>query len=575
MPGNAPGQFGIVENRGKIDAPRLPVIDRRLHIEHVDAANHFIDGAETQIRHVLPHLFGDIEEEIDHVLGLALELLAQFGILRGNADRTGVEVALAQHDAAQGDQGRGGEAEFFRAQKRGDHDIAPGLQLAVSLHADAAAQVVHQQNLLGFRQAEFPGNAGMLDRTPGRCAGTAAVAADEHNIGVRLGHAGGHRAHSDLGHQLYRDPGLGVDVLQVIDQLGQIFDRIDVVMRRRRNQSHAGNGMPQTRDHVIHLVAGKLTAFPGFRALRHLDLQLRCVDQVIRSHAEARRGYLLDRAAPPVSVGVPLVTLFVFATLAGIRHSADPVHGDSQSLVRLLADRAERHGPGGKALHDLFGRLHFLDGNGLFGLLDLHQAAQRRHVLALLVNQFGVLLESGKARLPHRMLQLADGQRIQQVIFAVDAVVIASSDRKFGIGFGKREEGKLMLHLGFARQHTQADSLQTRSRAREIGIHQFFAETNRLKHLRPAIALQRGDPHLGESLQQSFIDGLDEVLDRDFGVQAFGQIAPPAQVFQGLNRQIRIHRARSVADQEREVHDLARLARLDDERHLGASLLPH
>ena len=125
--------------------------------------------------------------------------------------------------------------------------------------------------------------------------------------------------------------------------------------------------MPQARDHVIHLVAGKLAAFAGLRALRHLDLQLVGVDQVVRSNAEARRRDLLDRAAPQVSVGIRLVALFVFATLAGIGLAPDAVHGDGQGLVRFLADRAERHGSGGKALDDLFGRLDFLERNGLGG----------------------------------------------------------------------------------------------------------------------------------------------------------------------------------------------------------------
>ena len=95
--------------------------------------------------------------------GCALELLAQRGILGGDADRAGVEVALAHHDAAHGDQRRGGEAELLGAQQRGDGHVAAGLQLAVGLHADAAAQVVHHQHLLGFGEAQFPGDAGVLD----------------------------------------------------------------------------------------------------------------------------------------------------------------------------------------------------------------------------------------------------------------------------------------------------------------------------------------------------------------------------------------------------------------------------
>ena len=126
-------------------------------VDLVDAADHFVDGAEAELGHVLAHLFGNEEEEVDDVLRLALEARAQHGVLRGDADRAGVQVALAHHDAAHGDERRGGKAEFFRAKQRGDHDVAAGLQLAVGLHADAAAQIVQQQHLLGFSEAKLPG----------------------------------------------------------------------------------------------------------------------------------------------------------------------------------------------------------------------------------------------------------------------------------------------------------------------------------------------------------------------------------------------------------------------------------
>jgi hypothetical protein len=101
------------------------------------------------------------------VLGLAGEALAQGRILRGDAHRAGVEVALAHHDAAFDDQRRGGEAEFVGTQQGADDDVATGLDLAVDLHADAAAQAVEHQGLLGFGEAELPRRTGVLDRRQG------------------------------------------------------------------------------------------------------------------------------------------------------------------------------------------------------------------------------------------------------------------------------------------------------------------------------------------------------------------------------------------------------------------------
>ena len=59
-------------------------------------------------------------------------------------------------------------------------------------------------------------------------------------VGARLGNAGGDSTDADFGDQLDRDQAVRIDVLQVVDQLRQILDRIEVVMRRRRNQADAG-----------------------------------------------------------------------------------------------------------------------------------------------------------------------------------------------------------------------------------------------------------------------------------------------------------------------------------------------
>ena len=51
-------------------------------------------------------------------------------------------------------------------------------------------------------------------------------------VGVRLGNTGGNRADAHFGHQLDRDARFGLHVLQIVDQLCQILDRVDIVMRR-------------------------------------------------------------------------------------------------------------------------------------------------------------------------------------------------------------------------------------------------------------------------------------------------------------------------------------------------------
>ena len=66
----------------------------------------------------------------------------------------------------------------------------------------------------------------------------------------------------------------GFDVLEVVDQLRQVLDGVDVVVRRRRNQLDARRRVPHPADVLVDLVAGQLTALAGLGALGHLDLQV-------------------------------------------------------------------------------------------------------------------------------------------------------------------------------------------------------------------------------------------------------------------------------------------------------------
>ncbi len=195
----------LVEDAAKVEPLGLPVVDRLALVEQVGAADQLVEAADAHRGHELAHFLGDKEEEVDDVLGRALEALAQHRVLGGDADRAGVEMALAHHDAAGRDQRRGGEAELVGPEQRADEDVAPGAQAAIDLERDAGAQAVEHQGLVGFGQTDFPGAAGMLERGQRRSAGAALIAGNGDVVGARLGDAGGDGADADFGDQLDRD----------------------------------------------------------------------------------------------------------------------------------------------------------------------------------------------------------------------------------------------------------------------------------------------------------------------------------------------------------------------------------
>ena len=227
-------------------------------------AAHVGHRSEAELGHQLAHLGGDDSKNVTTNIWRSVEPLAQLGVLGGDADRTRVEVADAHHHAARHDERRGREAELLGTEQRRDHDVAPCLQLTVGLHDDAVAQTVHQQRLLRLGEPELPRPTGVLQRCERAGARASVVAGDQHDVGLGLAHACRHRADAHLGDELDVDACTRVGVLQVVDQLLQILDRVDVVMRRWADQTDTGRRVAGLGDPRVHLVARQLATFAGW-----------------------------------------------------------------------------------------------------------------------------------------------------------------------------------------------------------------------------------------------------------------------------------------------------------------------
>src|SRR5262249_5780743 len=145
----------------------------------------------------------------------------------------------------------------------------------------------------------------------------------------------GDGADAGFADQLDADASARVDLFQIVDELRQIFDRIDVVMRRRRYQGDADDGVSQGGDFSGHLVAGELAAFTRLGALGDFDLQFVGGHQVFGSYAKARRGDLLDATIGELARGIGIEAGGVLAAFAAVAARAQAIHGDGDGFVGL------------------------------------------------------------------------------------------------------------------------------------------------------------------------------------------------------------------------------------------------
>ena len=210
-------------------------------------------------------------------------------------------------------------------------------------------------------------------------------------------------------------------MLEVEDELREVFDRIYVVVGRGRYERDAGNGVAGAGDDVVHLIARQLSALAGLRALRHLNLYLLGIDEIFRRHAEAAGGDLLRLAAQRDAVEGFVEAVAVLAALARVAARAELVHRQCQGLVRLLADCAERHCARHKAAHQVVLALHLFNGHGHGCLAELEEVAQE-YRRRLLVGEAGKILKLLVAAEARSELQGGNGLRVPRVGDAVLAV---------------------------------------------------------------------------------------------------------------------------------------------------------
>jgi len=165
--------------------------------------------------------------------------------------------------------------------------------------------------------------------------------ADQDHVRLSFGHTGSNRSNAYLGNQLDRDPRLRIGILQVKYQLRQILDGIDIMMRRGRDQHNPRSGMPHLGDRLVDFMSRQLTAFTRLGALRHFDLKLAGVGQIIDRDTEPGRCDLFDRTFLGIAVRKGFIPRLILATFPGITRGSQAIHSDRDGLVSFFADGAE------------------------------------------------------------------------------------------------------------------------------------------------------------------------------------------------------------------------------------------
>ena len=261
-----------------------------------------------------------------------MEPRAKRFILRGNANRAGIQMALPRHHASDCQQRRCAEAEFVGAQNCRENNVPGEFQASVHTEREPRTEAGANQRVMGLAQPDFPRKPGILDRSERRRTRAAVVPAYGNDVGAGFCDPGGNDAHAGSGNQFHADARLRVHGAQIVNQLRQIFDAVNVVMRWRRNQRRSGRRMPDARNVLTDFLSRQLPALARLRSLRHFDFEFLGVHQVIGGDAEPRRSHLFDLVGRGRFIPV---CIRIFPAFAGIAARPKLVHRQRERAMRF------------------------------------------------------------------------------------------------------------------------------------------------------------------------------------------------------------------------------------------------
>ena len=462
-------------------------------------------------------------------------------------------MALAHEHAAEHDKLGRAETEFVCAQKGHGDDIASGLELSVGLERNPVTETVPDQCLPGLGKAYLRRDARIAYRGHRGSPCTSFSSGNDYQVGFGLGYTCGHCSDSTLCHEFHADACIGVDIAKIEDQLGQVLDGIDVMVRRGRDEGNARDGMARAGDDTVDLVSRQLAAFSRLCTLSDLDLYLFRVDEVFGCYTETSGSDLLYSA-----VLGRMEAFTVLSALTGVAARTEAVHGFCNGLVGTLADGAEGHGGSHEALYYLLHGLDFIDRNGI--VLETEEIPEEQGLLVV-VHYGGELLELPVVSGTGSQLQRSDRLGCPRVGNAILPEGVLADMWKdvghFAVKSLRMHAGSVLCNPG------QGDAADSGGRRTEILPEEVGSESYAFEYLRTAIGAYRADTHLAEYLLQTLVNRLDVVFPCSLEIEL--EISLLHKVVDDGERHVGVDRTGSVPEQKRGVHGLPYFSALHDQ----------
>ena len=269
---------------------------------------------------------------------VGIQAFHEVGALGRDAPVAFAALAGAAEVTAEREQGGGRDIAGVGAERDGFHHVRCAPDRAADDERHVVADPLVAQPLIHRGERQFDRDADVVADPGRRGAGPAPEPVDRDDVRAAAGDPAGDGGDIVDGGDL-DDHRLPVPrrLFERKDQLPEVLDRIDVVMRGGGDRVGTLRDHPGTRDVADDLRAGQMPADAGFRALSHFDLDRRAGVEIILVHAEAPRRDLYDGI---LSVNVEVL---VKSALSRVVEDSQFGRGAGERGVGVITDRTVTH----------------------------------------------------------------------------------------------------------------------------------------------------------------------------------------------------------------------------------------
>ena len=150
----------------------------------------------------------------------------------------------------------------------------------------------------------------MMNRRNWCSTSSAIVATNQNYLSSCLCNTCCNCTNASFTNKLYRNARSTVSIFQIVNKLGKIFNRINIVMWWWRNQRNTRSCKTSLCNPRINLFTRKMTSFSRLCSLCHFNLNFTGTQKIFFCNTKTSRSYLLDCTVIFCSKSLRLFTTF-------------------------------------------------------------------------------------------------------------------------------------------------------------------------------------------------------------------------------------------------------------------------